>query len=165
MEFRKATLNDVEEIWQILQYAIQLRKEDGSQQWQDGYPNPESIRNDLKNDWAYVITDAEGILAYGAVIFDIEPAYNGIEGRWLSDGDYVVLHRIAGAKRSKGMRIATHFMQYVENLALSKHIHSIKVDTNYDNIAMLKILERLGYQYCGEVYFRGSARKAFEKLI
>jgi hypothetical protein len=30
---------------------------------------------------------------------------------------------------------------------------------------MLKLFEKLGYQYCGEVYFRGSARKAFEKVI
>lgn len=165
MEFRKATFTDAAEIWEILQYAIQQRKQDGSKQWQDGYPNPESIQHDLEKEWGYVITDELGILAYGAVIFDIEPAYNSIEGEWLSDGEYVGLHRIAASKRSKGMGIATHFMKYVENLALSKDIHSIKVDTNFDNIAMLKILERLGYKYCGEVYFRGSARKAFEKLI
>lgn len=30
---------------------------------------------------------------------------------------------------------------------------------------MLKIIEKLGYKYCGEVYFRGVARKAFEKLL
>lgn len=165
MIFRKAIESDVDQIWEILEYAIARRKQDGSRQWQDGYPNPDSIRNDLKNDWAYVIADEEGVLAYGAVIFDGEPAYDGIEGTWLSTGDFVVLHRVAAAKRSKGMGIATHFFTYVEELALSKDIHSIKVDTNFDNIAMLKILDRLGYQYCGEVYFRGSARQAFEKVI
>jgi hypothetical protein len=30
---------------------------------------------------------------------------------------------------------------------------------------MLRVLEKLGYVYCGEVYFRGSARKAFEKKL
>ena len=44
-------------------------------------------------------------------------------------------------------------------------IFSIRVDTNYDNIPMLKLLAALEYQYCGEVYFRGSARKAFEKVL
>ena len=165
MIFRKAVESDVDQIWEVLQYAIACRKKDGSSQWQDGYPNLESIRNDLKNDWAYVIVDQEGILAYGAVIFDGEPAYEEIVGTWLSTDDFVVLHRIASAKRSKGMGIATHFFKYVEELALSKGIHSIKVDTNFDNTAMLKILDRLDYQYCGEVYFRGSARKAFEKLV
>ena len=163
--FRKAINDDIDDIWEILQYAIQRRKKDGSQQWQDGYPNPDSIRNDLKNDWAYVICDEDGILFYGAVIFEEEPAYTAIQGTWLSNNDYVVLHRLAAAERSKGMGIATLFMQYIEDLALSKNVHSIKVDTNFDNIAMLKILDKLGYQYCGEVYFRGSARKAFEKLL
>ncbi len=165
MIFRKAVESDIDQIWEVLQYAIARRKSDGSSQWQDGYPNPDAIRNDLKNDWAYVIADDEGVLAYAAVIFDGEPAYDDIEGKWLSTDDYVVLHRVAAAERSKGMGIATHFFKYVEELALSQNVHSIKVDTNFDNIAMLKILDRLGYQYCGEVYFRGSARKAFEKLI
>ena len=30
---------------------------------------------------------------------------------------------------------------------------------------MLKIIEKEGYKYRGEVYFRGSARKAFEKIL
>ena len=40
-----------------------------------------------------------------------------------------------------------------------------KLDTNFDNAPMLKILDKLGYTYCGEVFFRGSARKAFEKIL
>lgn len=165
MKFRKAHPKEIDEIWEILQFAIQSRKNDGSQQWQDGYPNRDSIVQDLDNDCAYVLADDKGVLAYGAVIFDVEPAYNNIEGKWLSDGDYVVVHRVAAAERSKGMGIATRFFNEVEKLSKSKNIHSIKVDTNFDNLAMLRIMEKLGYQYCGEVYFRGSARKAFEKLI
>lgn len=165
MKFRKVHPKEIDEIWEILQFAIQSRKNDGSQQWQDGYPNRDSIVQDLDNDCAYVLADDKGVLAYGAVIFDIEPAYNNIEGKWLSDGDYVVVHRVAAAERSKGMGIATRFFNEVEKLAQFKNIHSIKVDTNFDNLAMLRIMEKLGYQYCGEVYFRGSARKAFEKLI
>jgi hypothetical protein len=30
---------------------------------------------------------------------------------------------------------------------------------------MLKIFERMNFSYCGEVYFRGSPRKAFEKVL
>lgn len=165
MDFRKAKATEVNEIWDILQFAIESRKNDGSQQWQDGYPNLDSIRNDLANNWGYVLADEQGILAYGAVSFEGEPAYDTIEGSWLSNVDYVVVHRVAGSKRSKGMGIATLFFQNVESLALSKQVNSVKMDTNFDNIAMLRILEKLGYQYCGEVYFRGSARKAYEKLI
>jgi hypothetical protein len=30
---------------------------------------------------------------------------------------------------------------------------------------MISIFEKAGYTYCGEVYFRGSPRKAFEKVL
>lgn len=56
-------------------------------------------------------------------------------------------------------------MQEIEQLAIAKETFSIRVDTNYDNPAMLRILDQTGYQYCGEVYFRGEARKAFEKVL
>ncbi len=51
-----------------------------------------------------------------------------------------------------------------ESLCLDKKVYSIKVDTNFDNLPMLKIVEKLGYTYCGEVYFEGP-RKAFEKVL
>jgi len=48
---------------------------------------------------------------------------------------------------------------------MEKKVFSIKVDTNFDNIPMLKILDRLNYMYCGEIFFSGAPRKAYEKVI
>lgn len=83
----------------------------------------------------------------------------------MTNGDYVVIHRVAAAERSKGMGIATRFFNEVEALAKSKNIFSVKVDTNFDNLAMLRIMDKLNYQYCGEVYLSGGIRKAFEKIL
>ncbi|MBC9812093.1 GNAT family N-acetyltransferase [Crocinitomicaceae bacterium CZZ-1] len=165
MQLRKATITEVPVIWEILQYAIAQRKADGSQQWQDGYPNENSIRNDIYNGSAYVLEDNGTILLYAAVIFDKEPAYENIEGKWLTEGDYMVLHRVAASPLAKGKGIATQFFQIIEDLCVQNNVFSIKIDTNFDNVPMLKIIDRLGYTYCGEVYFRGSARKAFEKVL
>ena len=40
LQFRKAIASDLPFIWDILKQAISRRKKDGSNQWQDGYPNP-----------------------------------------------------------------------------------------------------------------------------
>lgn len=165
MQLRKAKEEELPVIWNIIQYAIEQRRKDGSKQWQDGYPNPTSIRADYDAGYAYVMEDEGLLLAYGAVIFGVEPAYEEIEGKWLSEGPYLVVHRVAAAPEAKGKSVATHFFRALETLALEKGVHSIKVDTNFDNAAMLRILEKLAYTYCGEVYFRGSARKAFEKVL
>ncbi len=165
LSLRKANLSEIPQIWTILQDAIEQRRLDGSTQWQDGYPNELSIENDIKNGYAYVLTENESILCYAAIIFDKEPAYEDIEGKWLTNGEYVVVHRVAVSKLAKGKGIATKLFENIESLSVANNTYSIKVDTNFDNIPMLKILDRLKYTYCGEVYFRGSARRAYEKQL
>lgn len=165
MILRKASLEDLDAIWEILQDAIAQRKSDGSTQWQDGYPNPATIKDDINNGFGYVLVEEDAIIAYAAIIFGIEPAYEAIEGKWLSNNAYVVVHRVATAKNYKGKGIATQLFLLIEALSIQNEIFSIKVDTNFDNQPMLRILEKLNYTYCGEVFFRGSPRKAFEKLL
>lgn len=163
--FIKAELRNAEIVWKILQQAILRRKNDGSRQWQDGYPNFETINSDIEKGNGYVLIYDEKVIGYSAVIFNDEPAYETIEGKWLSDGDFVVVHRVAVSDDYVGKKLSKTIFSYIETLALENSVFSIKVDTNFDNPAMLKTLENLGYTYCGEVYFRGNARKAFEKLL
>lgn len=165
MILRKAILSDQPIIWEILQQAILQRKEEGSNQWQNGYPNPQTILDDIANGSAHVLIDNNIIIAYVAIIFDIEPAYTDIVGKWLSDGEYIVIHRVAVSKVVKSKGIATYLFKMIEQMAIKQKIYSIKVDTNFDNIPMLKILDKLGYTYCGEVYFNNSPRRAFEKVL
>ena len=46
--FKKADASDIPEIWTILQHAIIRRKNEGSNQWQDGYPNLEVIKKGVE---------------------------------------------------------------------------------------------------------------------
>lgn len=105
------------------------------------------------------------VVAYGAVVFDGEPAYDAIEGAWLTDGEYVVLHRMAVADGEKGRGVATEFMRRVEAMACGRGTGSMRVDTNFDNRYMLRMLGRLGFVYCGKVRYRSGERLAFEKTL
>jgi GNAT superfamily N-acetyltransferase len=163
--FQKATLLEIPQIWEIIQQAIVRRKNDGSQQWQDGYPNEDVIRTDIAKGIGYVLLDNSTIVGYAAILFNDEPAYDQLNGTWLTNGDFTVVHRVAISDNYLGKGLAQKIFLFTEDLALANKIYSIKVDTNFDNIPMLKILEKLGYTYCGEVTFRGSFRKAFEKKL
>lgn len=163
--FRKATLIEIPQIWAILQQAIQRRKEDGSNQWQDGYPNQEVVRKDVEAGQGFVLTDRETIIGYSAVLINDEPEYARIKGNWLSNGDFVVFHRVALSEEYLGKGLAQKIIECIEEFAKSNNIFSVKADTNHDNMAMLKIFEKSGYSYCGKVYFRGSERNAFEKVL
>ena len=164
-QFRKATVTDTAAIWHILEKAIERRKLDGSTQWQDGYPNLQVVTNDIQKQIGYVMTTDDEIVGYCTVIVNDEPAYEAIEGKWLTNGDFLVIHRVAISPNYVGRRLSKQLLLFVEELAQTQHIFSIKADTNFDNLAMMRIFDQLGYQYCGEVYFRGSARRAYEKVL
>ena len=85
--FRKAEAQDLPQIWEILQQAIQRRKEEGSNQWQDGYPNPEVIQHDLYNEHGFVLADGDVVIGYTAVLINDEPEYAKIEGKWITNDD------------------------------------------------------------------------------
>ena len=164
-QFRPAITAEIPTIWAILQQAIQRRKVDGSKQWQDGYPNPEVVLQDIEKGVGFVLTLEDRIIAYSAVLINDEPAYADIEGQWLTNGDFIVFHRVAVAESFLGKGIAKVLFGCIETYARQHKVYSVKVDTNFDNPAMLALLKNTGYVYCGEVHFRGSARMAFEKVL
>ena len=163
--FRKANTGEYIQIWDILQQGIIRRKNDGSNQWQDGYPNIEIVKSDIANGVGFVLTDGDTIVGYSAIMINDEPEYARIEGKWLTDGDFIVFHRVAISENYIGKGLSRKILESIEDYAVNNNIYSLKADTNYDNIAMLKIFEKMGYTYCGEVYFRGSARRAYEKVL
>ena len=163
--FRRAVPRDQAYIWEILQGGIARRKADGSDQWQDGYPNIEVIKNDIDKGAGYVLTEGETVIGYASLFINDEPEYEHIVGKWLTDGDFIVFHRVAIAENYLGKGLAKTILSYIEKFALSNKVFSIKADTNFDNGAMMNLFEKAGYVYCGEVYFRGSARRAYEKVL
>lgn len=162
---RPATFADVPTIMDIIDYARRRMLAEGKQQWNEAYPTSEHIEADIRGGYGYVMCLRGGIVAYGAIIFGEEPAYRHItKGQWLSEQPYVVLHRLAvsGSVRERGL--GTLFMQRVEELMRERGIHSFKVDTNFDNFAMQRVLEKLHFHYCGEIAYERGTRMAYEKL-
>ena len=165
MVLRKASFLEIPVVWRILQDAITQRKQEGSKQWQQGYPNEQTVEDDIKNGYGYLLINNNEVAAYAAIIFGAEPAYNDINGEWLTNGKYVVIHRVATSNAVKGQGVATHLFKLIEDLSIGQKVYSIKVDTNFDNIPMMKILDKLNYTYCGEIFFGGAPRRAYEKVL
>lgn len=167
--FRKAKPADADRIWEILLQAKAMMKREGRMQWDEDYPTRELVDEDITKGIGYVLCSISGntavVIAYGAVVFDGEPVYNTIDGKWLSDGQYVVLHRLAVADEAKGRGISGKYLMEVENLALKKGVYSFKCDTRSDNTYMLKSFEKFGFIPCGTVYYGKGSRLAFEKSL
>ena len=163
--FRLANTSENESIWTILQEGIERRRREGSNQWQNGYPNLQTIEYDIKEDQGYILLSENEIAVYCALVINNEPSYDNIVGKWLTDGDFVVAHRIVVAGKFIGKGMSQLLLEKIELFAKEKYIQSVKIDTNFDNYAMLHLLDKNGYTYCGEVFYNGSPRKAFEKIL
>ncbi len=165
MIFREALQADTGRIWQIILQAKEQMRLRGSEQWQNGYPAIENITDDIENGYGYVFCHENVVIAYGVVVFDGEPAYDDIKGNWLTNQPYVVVHRLAVADEMKKQGIATLFMQQVEELSRRNNVSSFRVDTNFDNHYMQKVLAKSGFIYCGEIMYENDFRMAYEKIL
>lgn len=162
---RSAEERDAPIIWRTLQGAIEQRRLEGSDQWQQGYPNERTVRDDIAASAAYVLTEGDAVVACAAIILDGEPAYDAIDGAWLTHGRYATVHRVASAREARGRGVATALLKSAEHLCIALGVPSIRLDTNFDNLAMLKILKTLSYSYCGEIFYEGAPRRAYEKVL
>lgn len=164
-KFRTATMQDVERIWTLMQQAKAQMYREGKQQWDESYPLPCHIEADITKGYAHVLCLEDVVVAYGAVAFDGEPAYDVIEGEWLSVQPYVVVHRLAVADEVKRQGVATRFMLEVERLAVAHGVFSFKVDTNYDNFYMQRMMKTLGFTHCGTIHYPRGERMGYEKEL
>ena len=169
MIFRKATIEDIDRIAEIIAHASRRLGAAGIDQWQRGYPNRQSIENDVENGVGMVLCLGNEILAYGAVIFTGEKAYDDItNGAWLteshsSSATYAVIHRLCVSEIFVGMGFAKHFMVAAESMA-AERAASMRIDTHPDNKIMQGMVTSLGYTYCGDVVIE-SRRLAYEKVL
>ncbi|MBS6007607.1 MAG: GNAT family N-acetyltransferase [Clostridium baratii] len=167
MKLRKSVNEDINNIIQIIDEAKEALKEQGIDQWQNGYPNADVIRNDILNNDSYVFIKNNEIVATSAVSFDGEKTYDKIyDGNWISNDEFAVIHRIAISNKYKGTGIASEIIKMIEAICLDKNVHSIKVDTHEFNMPMQKLLKKNDFKYCGVIYLEDkSKRVAFEKIF
>jgi len=161
MNIRKTTYDDIDKIMDIYHNAkIFMTKTGNPNQWIDGYPQVELIKSDIKNENSYLCLDENNnIIGTFCFIFGVEPTYANINGKWLNEKPYGVIHRIAVQTHTKN--IGTFCLDWA-----LEQCKNIRIDTHRDNIPMQKTLEKNNYQYCGVILWEdGSERIAFQKSI
>lgn len=171
MKLRKTKYSDLESIMQIIAQAQIYFSEQGIDQWQDNYPNKESLRADIDRGESYVLCSDNEPIATAMISYGKEPTYAQIEGEWLSDAHtpYVVIHRVAVSRTQKRKGCASFIMKCIidKNSPVLPHTaSSFRIDTHKDNKAMLRLIKQFGFQYCGIIKVDGGAeRLAFERYL
>lgn len=166
---RKARLEDLPIIMQIVKEVIPLMHASGNMQWGEDYPTEEVFREDILEETLYVSegNDEGKHIIEGFICINQDESEEYIPLKWQADGKAIVLHRMAVSPRSRGRGVASKLIAFAEEVAAKKSISWIKTDTNEANTIMKAILEKRGYQYVGQVYYRipGTPYNCYEKKL
>ena len=141
--------------------------EQNLQQWDDSYPALSDVLGDIETQKGWFLCDGEQKVAYLCFDLDGEANYNELEGQWLTPEDsiYLVIHRLAMDGNQRGKGYSSAVFPLAEQFCRERGIHSIRVDTHTENKIMQHLIPKAGFTYCGIVYYDGSPRTAFEKII
>ena len=166
-KLRRAGAQEDAQAMRLIDQAKAFLKEQGIDQWQTGYPDLACIRRDLQNGKGYFMVDEAGdTAAYMCIDFDGEPAYNGLNGAWLTDGnDYLVVHRLAVDSEQRGRGLASEAFALAQAMGEARGVRSVRMDTDADNSIMKHVLAKNGYAYCGVIRFDNSDKIAYENII
>ena len=98
-------MKDFDGCWTVINEAREQMIKSGRHQWTEQYPAYKDILTDINNGNAYVLTVNDQIAVYGAVVLNGEPAYEFLEGKWLTtatDDDHTIPILIFGINTVEG---------------------------------------------------------------
>lgn len=159
MKIRHTQKEDIPEILSLFEHARNyMRLHNNPNQWNNGYPSLEIIEEDIQLDRSYVLeNDQKELIATMMYQIGIDETYLEIDGAWLNDKEYGVIHRIASKTNQKGAA------SFLIDWALEQ-CPNLRIDTHEDNVPMLKLLSKHKFSQCGNIYLKNKEpRLAFHK--
>ncbi|MFD1671064.1 GNAT family N-acetyltransferase [Agrilactobacillus yilanensis] len=169
--FRKSNKNDLTAIVEIMTQAKTLLAKRQIPQWQNPSDGPTAMtfKTDMLTGQGYVLCQEEKVVAYGALISGIDPAYEAIDGQWQTQPtsrEYIAIHRLCVTSTLKNQGLASEIMQHLITQAIALDYQDIRIDTHRLNLPMQHVIQKNGFQYCGVVKLpiQDGERLAFQLL-
>ena len=165
MVIRPATPFDLPALRPVFEAAKAIMRADGNlEQWSaPGFPPEDLLLRDIDRGGGYVIESVipseakESIVGYFALLPSPEPTYDVIDGAWLTDEPYGVIHRMASYPDVHGI-----FSTIIDYAAV-RYAH-LRIDTHRDNRIMQHLIGKYGFTYCGIIWLQdGTERLAYER--
>lgn len=149
MLIRRAKLNDIPKIMQLIAEVVPAMNASGNFQWDSTYPNASVFENDIALNQLWVAEEEGSIAGIAAITTDQEPEYAHIG--WDINQQAIVTHRLAVNPKYRGKGIAVALLMQAEKEAINRGINTLRIDTNTNNQATQRLFPKLGYQFAGEI--------------
>ena len=150
---RKANMNDLESIMQIIKSTVEEMKTYNNTQWDENYP--------LEKDF---VSDGE-VAGFICLNYEEPEEYLGLN--WSSNKKAMVIHRMAVNPNFRKTGIASKLVDFAEKLAVENNVSYLKSDTYSINSKMNLLLTKCGFIKIGEMSFLGKEKSfyCYDKIL
>lgn len=156
---------EVARVLEFIQHGRGHLKAQGVNQWQGSYPDGSAIQEDIDHRRGYFLVEGREAVGYLCLDFGGEPAYAPLEGCWLGQGGYGVIHRFAMGEKRRGQGLGSVALALVAALCRQRAADSIRVDTDVQNRTMQHLLAKNGFAYRGQIWLDNRQKLVYEKLL
>jgi len=140
MNVMAAVPENLKNIMSLVQTINGDMQNTGSDQWDDFYPDIQTITNDLKNNTLYILRDQKKCI--GMIILNEEQDKKYKTVNWACKNDRIlVLHRLCIHPARRGKGLAKKLMNFAEEYAIKNNYKSIRLDTYLANVAAVRLYE------------------------
>ena len=164
IQYRKATLENLYEIMELIKSAIINMNQAKIYQWDEIYPDEATIKYDIENNDLFIgIVDGKIAVIY-VINNSCDKEYNN--GDWqYPDTEYRIIHRLCVHPDFQNNGIGKITMEYIESKLSKAGIESIRLDAFNKNSYALKLYKNLGYKIVGYADWRMGRFYLMEKFL
>lgn len=162
---RKATMNDLDSIMEIVKKIIAEMNSYNNYQWDENYPQAEDFAADIEKGDLFV-SGIENKIA-GFICINRDEPIEYVDLKWSSAEDALVIHRMGVSPDFRNAGIGSELVEYAEKLSKLYGVRFIKTDTNSLNTKAQGLFEKHGYVFVGEMFFLGKEKPfyCYEKVM
>ena len=166
MRIRKAKISDLGNIMIMYKSCVKGMIANGIDQWDDTYPDIDTINQDLEKQSYYVVEEKGEII--GGINIDQNQDKTYLDIDWEDKSDsFLVVHRLGVKEEFWNKKIGKDLMLFTEQLVTEKGLKSIRLDTYSGNPKAMEFYRRLGYRELGSINLKPNKNEyyCFEKII
>ena len=164
LQFRKATVNDLDKAYQVYVDAIAEMNRNSIPQWDEHYPDRDILNEDISKGELFIGAIDDDIACAYVVNAECDEQYGN--GSWaFPQATFRVIHRVCVSPRFQNKGIGSLVIQHIEEELKTEGIESIRLDAFTQNPYALKMYEKLGYTKVGYADWRKGRFYLMEKKL
>lgn len=160
----KANINYLNEIITVLKDTIVSMNAQGLYQWNENYPNENTIVSDIDKEELFVKVEDDSVKGFVVLNQFEDKEYNILDWNSTKDNS-LVIHRLCVSPKFQGSGVAKEIMEFTHKYAKDNGFEYIRLDTSVNNKRSIAVYEKHGYSNVGVITTEKGEYACFEKHL